>query len=302
LGGEDPDAIRRGRSSLLEYVSPQTAPSVSFRLAYAKVLAPELEKLLGKGEMAQVNALMVAGELGADVSLRLLEAGRKSPLASVRFSAAQAAERAIMIYRQGQSINATALSEPSVKELLAAQGQVLKTESDNLVIDKAMSALTAAVGVNTLREDAIKLLDEGLAELVKKHANKALPESLLEGMARTCSELRQALLALGANMPQGVSAASGGVAVSVVCANISAIKAQAVAVGEGGASIRTHIAAAAGAAESLGNFVTQNARGFELNAKIRKGTNADDAAFVASGQDFIKLMKEKARVPAARCQ
>lgn len=303
LGGEDPDGIRRGRSSLLENVSPQTGPSVSFRLAYAKVLVPELEKLMAKGEMAQVNALMVAGELGADTSLRLLEQGRKSPLASVRFSAAQAAERAVVIYRQGQAVNATALSERAVKELLAAQGAVLKTETDHLVADKAMSVLTVAVGVSTLREDAIKQLDEGLAELVKKHAGKALPESVLEGMARSCAELRQALLAVGgANMNQAVMAGAGGVAVSVACANISSIKAKVVPVGAPGDAIRTHIGAAAGAAESLGNFVTQNAQGFGLSDKVRKGTNADDAAFVASAQDFIKLMKDKARVPAGRCQ
>ena len=304
LGGEDPDAIRRGRSTLLDNVSPQTGPSVSFRLAYAKVLVPELEKLMAKGEMAQVNALMVAGELGADSSLRLLEQGRKSTLASVRFSAAQAAERAIVIYRQGQAVNATALSERAVKDLLAAQGTVLKTESDHLVADKAMSVLTAAVSVNSLREDAIKQLDEGLAELVKKHAGKALPEPVLEGMARTAAELRQALLAVGGGnaMPQAVSTGSAGVAVSIACANISSIKAKAVAVGAAGDGIRTHIGAAAGAAESLGNFVTQNASGFGLSDKVRKGTNADDAAFVASAQDFIKLMKDKARVPAARCQ
>ena len=301
LGGDDPEKLRIGRGRILEMVGPQRSPSVPFRLAYSRVLTTELDKLMGEGEMAQINALVVAGELATDGAMELLEKGRKSATASVRFQAAAGAERTITLYNQGVAVNAAALAEGTTLSLLRALGETLKTEADALVLDKSMAALAAAVQNARLREEAVKQLDEGLLALGEKYKGKAVPVELLQAFGRVSSDLRQALLSVGAGgLTQNVQAGAGGIAATIAWMTNTSIKAKVIAVGAGGETIRQHVGAAVGAAESLGNFVTQNAQAFDLSAKIRRGDNAGDAEFLDASQRFVGLMQSKARVAATR--
>jgi len=97
-----------------------------------------------------------------------------------------------------------------------------------------------------------------------------------------------------------VQAGAGGIAATIAWMTNTSIKAKVIAVGAGGETIRQHVGAAVGAAESLGNFVTQNAQAFDLSAKIRRGDNAGDAEFLDASQRFVGLMQSKARVAATR--
>lgn len=301
-----PEDVKVARNKLIEMVSPTRGPSVSFRLAYTKALLPELEKLLEAKadkpedriavEMGQVNALVITGELAAGEVPKLLAIGRESTLASVRYQAAMAAERALAIVNKEVS---PALGVADVNNVLKAQGDVLKNETDLLIVDKALSTLVLGAGNPSYRDEALKQLDEGLLAIAKKYSGKEVPDVLIESIARTANDLRLAFLNVTnvQALPRTTQQAAGGIPATIVWLARTCITGKQVPLAPAGSEVRERWGQAVGASESFGSLLTANKKAIGLSDKIRMGNGSGDASLVTSGNEFIKMMKDKMGVP-----
>ncbi len=303
-----PEDVKDGRNKLIDMVSPGRGPSVSFRLAYTKALAGELEKFLDAKpakpedkvlvEMGQVNALVISGELAAGEVPKLLAKGRANELASVRYQAAMAAERVLAIVSKTP---APALGVPDITALLKAQGDVLKNETDLLILDKAMATLVLGATQTAFRDESLKQLDEGLLAIALKYQGKVVPDELIQGLARTASEVRGALMAVQvAGMLQATKQAAGGIPATIVWLASTSIAAKQVPFAPAGEVVRERWGQAVGASESFGSLLTKNDKAINLSGKIRTGNGSGDASFVTSSKEFIDSMKSKMGVPADR--
>lgn len=302
------DEVKDGRSKLIDMVSPGRAPSVSFRLAYTKALVTELDKFLDAKpakpedktavEMGQVNALVISGELAAGEVPKLLAKGRASSLVSVRYQAAAAAERILAIVNANPS---PALGQADVISLLKAQGDVLKNETDLLIVDKALSTLVLGVTQTAYRSESLKQLDEGILALAMKYQGKVVPDELIQGLARTASDLRGAMLAVNvAGLAQADKQAAGGIPATIVWLARSSAETKSIPFAPAGATVRERWGQAVGASESFGSLLTKSNKAVDLSQKVRIGNGSGDASFIQTAKDFIKSLQDQMGVPATR--
>ncbi len=193
--------IMAGRRAIIEPLTAQA--SVPFRLAYAEKLEPRLKALIEHGnEMQQVNALVISAELGTNRSLTLIALGRTNAAPSVRFQAAAATRR---LLDSLVGVNAPAINENDLRRLLQDTANALTTEKDPQVTAGQISALSAGLGLASVRQSAADRLSDSIAGIVCRAKSDPLHPRVMESMMAALDALRGQLLGGGGNVPAALT-------------------------------------------------------------------------------------------------
>lgn len=294
------DKIRETRAALLRQLSP--GASVSFRLRYADALGKKLKPILqqpeaAKSELAQVNVLVIAGELATGDSVELINAGRKSQMASVRFQAAYASRQVFERAGASAGAGAAATIDPALlRSLLDGVAKSVAGETDALVVDAGFAALMSAVQVESIRNDAAVALANTVNAWAKAQAGTASDETIREGLTRTATDLRNYLSQQGKNMSGDAQKASAELGGSLIWHARRVVKAQGLELGDAGKDGRDSFAKLVSSAESLslfaGTLLSPSFRPAQsgLADAIRAGTSQGDATFITSADALLATL------------
>ena len=285
------DQITTARKQLLGPLATTGNPSVPFRLRYAEELSKQLTPLLsGDNQMAKINALVLAGELGTSDAARLLPAARKDTDPSVRFQAADAARAILATYANARG--GTLLSDDDARTLVTDTAKLVAAEKDPLVQDALLAALEAGVGNAKLQESAAKGLADAANAIARSSDKSAADPRVLEALQRVADTFSNVLTRQGDNMNAATKVAIGDFAASTLWHVKQAIGAKSVPGGEAQA-LRDSYANLAGSSENVLLRAGQSlASTFKMVAKdsaskIKQGNNQGDAAFVADANELI---------------
>jgi hypothetical protein len=307
------DKIRETRAALLRQLSPQA--SVSFRLRYADTLGKQLKPILqqpeaAKNELAQVNVLVIAGELATADSVELINAGRSSAMASVRYQAAYAARQ--VFERAGASAgagSAQTIDETLLRSLITGVSKGMSSESDPLVVDAALAALVSAIQIEKVRDDGARALASSLNSWVKTQNGKASEVTISEGLVRTATDLRNYLGQQGKTVSADGQKSLAEVGGTLVWHVKRMVKAQGLATGESGKASRELHAKLVSSAEGLslfaGTLLSSNFRPTQsgMGDALKTGTSQADATFITGSDALLQsLTKPPFGIAADRFQ
>jgi len=294
MGTATGDAMRDARTAILQPLARSNA-SVAFRIRYGGVVADALAPLMqGGGELAQVNALAIAGELATDDAVKLFDAGRTSDKPAVRYSAAAAAGT-MLRKAANAAAGANLLNANRVDELIRKLGEMLAVEQDPLVIDAIMSALAASQALSDAQRRAgVAQLAAGVAALVDRQAGKPFGDVVLEGFVRTADAVSAVLQTPGA-VPQDTLKECGRIGQMMVAHAHRVVAAKAVPAGAEGASQRELLRQVTVSGQNIILLSAQKLnQGIEIKqadfGPIRNGNNAGDADFLNRAQDLLEAV------------
>jgi hypothetical protein len=291
------DKIGKARDMLLSPIATgpgNPTPSVPFRLRYAEELAKALEPVIaGTNQMAKINALVIAGELGTGEAARLVSTARKDTDASVRFQAADATKQIVDIFAKARG--SALLDADEARKLLDDTMKAMASEKDPLVIDAMFATFETALASQALQESALKAISDSANALVRTTGNAAIDTRLVECMQRVSTTL-QDLLNRGGQMTAASKISAADFGGSVLWHTSRAIQSKAIPGGEAGKTQRDAYARMARGAENLvilagkslspgTNFASKG-----VDAKIRQGNNQGDAASVQDASDLMAML------------
>lgn len=286
------DKLSDARKQLLSPLVAANNPSVPFRLRYAEELSKALTPALsGTNQMAKINALVIAGELGTADAARLVNAARKDADPSVRFQAADASRGILTTYVNSRG--GTLLGDDDARSFVNETAKAFAGEKDPLVLDALLGALETALANAKLQDVAAKGLADGANGIARTAAASAADLRLLEGLQRVCNTAVDLLNRQGQSMSAPARSSIADFAASCLWHIRQAINGKAVPAGAGGATLRESYARLAGSCEniiiltatSLAPTTKFTPKGLEAN--LKQGNNQGDAAFMASANELI---------------
>jgi hypothetical protein len=294
------EQTKNSRDALLAPLARGAAPSNAFRLRYASIIAPALTDLLRSGnELQQVNALVLAGELATSDGVRVLSSASASKTASVRYQAAAGAKRTLVILG---SLASPTLDRTAASALLKDLSTQLAKDTDAVVIDELLSALSQGLDIESVREDAIRELSTSIAHLTTAAGKKPADPAIAQGLLRTADKLRDVATRsrnLSADFHKASSQAGG----ALVAHAARLAKAKALPQGSDDET-RKLVSQLAGTAETLlltaGQNMQRSLTQANLSQALSKGTSAGDAEFADSAKRLLDAVKlPPFSVPAA---
>lgn len=310
LTSEDPAALRRDRTALLEPLANAQA-SAAFRLEYGRALLPRVREMLSNPrELVVINGIVLAGDLATGESAQLLTGLLGDQRPAVRYQASFGLTRTFEAVRLG----APTLRADQVQELARAAGGRLREEQDALVVDALVRCLLAAGELDSpTAAVALQALADGLGRNLRpmNRGDASLGQSLI----RSATGARDLLTrARQPSMPAEGSMAAAELAghllahAARVVQNTQGLSTPPASTGE--PSVRELYAQLSSAAETLVAVA-----GRQLDAtlvletrnvgqRLRAGTTPEDANFVLdarsiAGPDGV-LTKAPFRMPRDR--
>ncbi len=189
-GAENPQAIKRDRTALLEPLADSQA-SPAFRLKYSETLIPILTPLAkAEADVVVINSLVIAGDLATAQAVDLLAAGIKSTKPAIRFQAAYGLRRTF----EALGLMATPTMRPDqAEEAIKLLAKSIESEADPIVTDGLVYALVQATQTTSLRNPAIAQLSAALSAKSKSLAGKAASGQLAQALLRGGAGVRDAL-------------------------------------------------------------------------------------------------------------
>lgn len=205
---EDPAEVKRARNALLRpFDNPRI--SVSFRNAYSDELLPILNAMAGRpGDLATVNALVVAGSLATQQGAGLVERFRADKnRVAIRYAALSAYRRTF----EAMAASSPAIADRDAAGMVDRLGQHLLDEQDPLVFDACVRALLAASevrrpGFESVWHRAMSALASGLSVRLPRFPTGPAGEEFIGPAMRAAAALRD-VAAAGPRLelPQEVS-------------------------------------------------------------------------------------------------
>jgi hypothetical protein len=187
---------KRGRDQLLRPLE-NTNASVAFRLAYTRVLVPDLERQLAPAnpDLTRINALRILGSLATAQAAAAIEPHLADKSPSIRFMAASAAGTAL----RSLSTGSPALPSGDAVRLVNRLDRQLQTEADPLVLDGLVVALIDATRVEIanyteLRDTAYQKLVTTMSARVQSLPTDTTDEQLLATLLRVGVAARDGLI------------------------------------------------------------------------------------------------------------
>lgn len=188
-------SVREGaRDALLRPLRPPKGePSQAFRFAYSKALAPYLAPLVpNKDAGIAFGALRIAGAIASDTGFLALKQGLEDPRPAVRRMAAAGLGETLAAVASGSA----ALTVQRVADALDLLQGALARETDILVADGIVIALTEPPPGAAIRTNAMTALAKGLApQIALRRALKSGADEIVLGVyVRATTSLRDELI------------------------------------------------------------------------------------------------------------
>lgn len=203
LAAGDPTEVARARAKLIEPLKAVQVGGV-FRLEYANVLLPRLQKIIGGGNPhTAFNATQVVGVVGTDQALEIIvshcDIADEESL-GIRLCAAESFETAV---RQGT------LTTNDISRGLRRLGKAARREKHWLVLRRQFEAISA-VDSDVSRDVQLKVLEETTERMSE---NAPGPSDLMRALYPALKYLRDSYIKL----PHPKQAPFGKVLAPVLC-------------------------------------------------------------------------------------
>jgi len=195
LLSESKAEVARGRRELLTHL---TGPELSgaARGELGAEIAPTIREALGReSEFAAVNAVLVAGGLATNESVGIVLEAFEDDRVAVRVAAMTAAS---WVFDQIENHPPAAFPNRAA-DLLEGLGEAIRTESDPLVVDGAIRAMSAAWEVDrerfagVLRDEALRGLALSVRDRLRGMPDEAQSREFYAALARAGEELQRAV-------------------------------------------------------------------------------------------------------------
>jgi hypothetical protein len=297
---QTPDQTMKARDALLAPLARTASPSNAFRLRFASLLAPSLSDILRTGtEMQQVNAIVLAGELATSDGVRVLTAAGTSTTASVRYQAAAGAKRTLAIL---STLTSPTLDRTAASAMLKDLSTQITKETDAVVIDELLAAITQGLELDSVREDATRELAAAVAHLTTAAGNKPADPAVAQGLLRAADKLRD-VVTRSRNLGAEFHKASAQTGACLIAHAARLAKAKALPQGAEDET-RKLVSQLAGSSETLlltaGQNLQRNLTQANLSQALAKGTSAGDAEFADAAKRILDAVKAAPfSVPAA---
>lgn len=288
---QTPEQTMKARDALLAPLARNNNPSNAFRLRFASTLSAKLTDVLRSGsEMQQVNALVIAGELATSDGLAIIRAGRESKIASVRYQAAAAAKRTVAVL---STITPPTIDPVVFAGMLKDLSTQLTKETDVIVIDETLAALTQALDLEQSRESATKELAAAFAHLTTAAGKKPADAAVGQALLRASDKLRDvATRARGATPDFHKACAQIGA--TSIAHGARLVKAKALAQ-DANDETRKLVSQLAGSGETLlltaGQGMQRTLSQEGVAGKLAKATVAGDVEFAESAKRLLDAAK-----------
>jgi len=286
-----PQAIRADR---LELLQPLPEAGTPFRIKYGELLGPKLLALVndpGQTELVVINALVIAGDLGTQQALDVLNLGAKSAKPAVRY---QAAYGLLRTFETAAPNKTPAMRDDQFERAIAGTTERITNEKDPLVLDALVRALLTAANNERFRDRAVSVLSKSIGETVKSLAgnpgHKTLTEPQLDTLIRTTAGVRDILTAANQRpVPAQVAKDAAELAGRLIAHMVKAVEGKQIAMLPPD-PIRDRYSQLATAAETVvvfsgttlqpgGNFPNK-----DLGRTLKQATVQDDAKFALDGR------------------
>ena len=293
LGSDNPQMIRRDRTSLLEPLADEQA-SPAFRLKFSEALAPTLTTLSGNAsEIVVINSLVLAGELATAQGVELLTKALASTKPAVRYQAAFGFRRTFEAMER--MTTPTMRADQAESAIKIVTGQISK-ESDALVVDGLVYASVEASRNAQLRNAAITNLAAAIGERVKQLSGKVAPDQLTQAFLRAIAGARDVLSTVqpGQLSPETMKAASG-MAGHLIAYCVRAVESKSLPMADKGTSEvltrETHAQLATTAENVILLALTQQGskapEARKIGDRLKSGSTSGDAGFSADARAIV---------------
>ncbi len=195
LKDKDPSVVRAGRAAIIETLARPNV-SADFRLQSTKILQATLADLIkDTRETNAINALVVAGDLATEESVRLAEEGFKAKGPAVRYQAAFAVTRSFEALQVSAAQPMLAGTAADLARRLEAR---LAKEPDAMVTSALIhAALTAAStsrpDYTSIRQPAVDALCKGLSSRADFSGKEPIDPAILDATLAALTRLRDVL-------------------------------------------------------------------------------------------------------------
>ncbi len=193
--------VRTDRNLLIEpLMKPDTSAAV--RLVYRDELAAKLREMAGTSdEFAQINAMIIAGEIGTFETTRVLLTGLDAKLATVRYQASYGLRRTFESLAAGPQ----GIAPEEAQSLVPDIQRKLTAEAAEHVVDGLARALLAGAGVGAsgyqrFAGACVSGACKGLGERADLKGSAALGPAMTDALADTCNRIREQLLSRAAHL------------------------------------------------------------------------------------------------------